>query len=177
MILFSNCSNGFLQTEPATPQLSLQTLLNGIHWSKRCAKLKPRRDLKEAKLIRGEPCLLFGGTRGHGGYPVWAPPSHFFKKGFFNINRSIVFFWNSALNQDCKPEPVIAKSSLWRQSHKPVSAKPQTCDCKSQKGWCECSSKVFNYSIRMIVVRVEPTEPYGGIPVGGLSESKLCVGF
>ena len=27
----------------------------------------------------------------------------------------------------------------------------------------------------MIVVCVEPTEPYGGISVRGLSESKLCV--
>ena len=33
----------------------------------------------------------------------------------------------------------------------------------------------INYSTRMIVVCVEPTEPYGGISVKGSLESKLCV--
>ena len=50
------------------------------------------------------------------------------------------------LHQDCQTEPVIAKS-------KPVTAKPQ-------KDWCQCN-KAINYSTRMIVVYVEPTEPYG----------------
>jgi hypothetical protein len=46
-----------------------------------------------------------------------------------------------------------ARPSPWLQSHKSVTA-------KSQKGWCQCS-KVINYSTRMIVVSVEPTEPMG----------------
>jgi hypothetical protein len=45
------------------------------------------------------------------------------------------------LNQDCKTEPVTAKSqvsdckvtSLWRQSHKLVTAKSQACGCKVTK--------------------------------------------
>jgi hypothetical protein len=45
---------------------------------------------------------------------------------------------------------------------------------KSQKGWCQ-SNKAIDYSTRMIVVCVEPTQPYGGIFARGLSESKLCV--
>ena len=46
-----------------------------------------------------------------------------------------------------------ARPSPWLQSHKSVTA-------KSQKGWCQCN-KVINYSTRMIVVSIEPTEPMG----------------
>ena len=49
------------------------------------------------------------------------------------------------LHQDCQTEPVTAKP---------------------QKDWCQCN-KTINYSTRMIVVYVEPTEPYGGLSVRG----------
>ena len=89
-----------------------------------------------------------------------------------------VFCQEFGLNQDCKTEPVIAKSqvcackvtSLCLQSHKSVAAKSQACDCNVAKK-ARANAGKYNYSTRMIVVCAEPTEPYGGISVRGLSVS------
>ena len=51
--------------------------------------------------------------------------------------------------------------------------KSQVCDCKVTKRLVPMQQ--INYSTRMIVVCVEPTEPYGGISVKGSLESKLSV--
>ena len=92
----------------------------------------------------------------------------------------LIFSQEFSFNQDWKTQTDCKVTRLWLQSHK-----SQVCDCNLASLWLQSHKKAganatqylinLNYSTRMIVVRAEPTEPYGGISARGLSESKLCV--
>ena len=100
------------------------------------------------------PCLSFGGTWAHEGYPLEASQSNGSKRTLIKklIIWEICFFlivkhwvWTKT-----------ARLSLWLQRHKSVTEKSQACGCKVTKR--RVIMQQINYSTRMIVVCVEPAE-------------------